>query len=77
MRNTAATGVFPGNVTAVFPNGGIVNGFNTLTAETVTVTYANPASNPLDVTVTVSYWENGRRATNTALRTLITQRVAS
>ena len=74
MRNTAVTGAFPGNVTAVYPNNGTVAGFSTLTNETVTVVYANAASNPLDVTVTVSYSENGRRTTNTALRSLITQR---
>ena len=74
MRNTASTGTFPGNVTAVYANGGTVAGFSTLTSETVTVAYVNSASDPLDVTVTVSYLENGRRATNTALRSLITQR---
>lgn len=74
MRNTAATGTFPGNVTAVYPNGGTVAGFTSLTNETVTVAYASTVTNPLDVTVTVSYLENGRRAANTAMRSIITQR---
>jgi len=75
MRNTAATGTFPGNVTAVYPNGGNVAGFTSLTNETVTVTYVSAITNPLDVTVTVNYLENGRRAANTALRSLVTQRI--
>ena len=74
MRQTAVTGIFPGNVTAVYPNGGTVGGFTSVTNETVTVAYVSTASNPLDVTVTVNYLENGRRATSTALRSLITQR---
>ena len=74
MRNTAATGTFPGNVTAVYPNGGTVAGFTSLTNETVTVAYVSAVTNPLNVTVTVNYLENGRRAANTALRSIITQR---
>ena len=74
MRNTAVTGTFPGNVTAVYPNGGTVADFNSIPNEVVTVSYANTNSNPLDVTVTVNYLENGRRTASTALRSLITQR---
>ena len=74
MRNTAASGTFPGNVTAVYPNNGSVSGFTTLTSEQVTVAYASAAANPLDVTVTVSYSENGRRAVTQTLRTYMTQR---
>ena len=74
MRNTAATGTFPGNVTAVYPNGGTVAGFTSLTNETVTVAYVSATANPLNVTVTVNYLENGRRAANTAMRSIITQR---
>lgn len=74
MRNTAATGTFPGNVTAAYPNGGNVAGFTSLPNETVTVSYASAITNPLDVTVTVNYLENGRRAANTALRSVMTQR---
>ena len=74
MRIAAVTGTFPGNVTAVYPNNGTVAGFTSLTSETVTVSYVDATTNPLDVTVTVAYSENGRRATNTALRTFVTQR---
>lgn len=74
MRNTAASGTFPTNVTTVYPNNGTVSGFTNLTNETITVSYANAVADPLNVTVTVSWSENGRRTVNTALRTIITQR---
>lgn len=74
MRNTAASGTFPGNVTSVYSNGGIVSGFNTLTNEQVRVTYASATANPLDTTVTVTYNSNGTRASTVTLRTYITQR---
>ena len=74
IRSTAASGTFPANVTAVYSNGGTVSGYSTLTNESVVVSYANAAANPLDVTVTVSYSENGTRSMTAALRTYITQR---
>jgi prepilin-type N-terminal cleavage/methylation domain-containing protein len=74
MRNTASGGAFPGNVVAAFPNNAAVAGFNNLTGETITVGYADPTSDPLTVTVTVAWSENGRRNVNTALRTIMTQR---
>lgn len=81
MRNTAVTGTFPGNVTAAYPNSGSVSGFSSLTSEVVRVTYADRngdgnalTDNPLDVTVTVTYLENGRRNTTMSLRSLVTQR---
>lgn len=74
MRSAAATGTFPANVTGTYANGGTVAGFTTLTNETVTVTYANAAADPLDVTVTVAYRENGTRNVTATLRTYITQR---
>lgn len=74
MRNTAATGTFPSNVTSAYPSGGTVSGFTSLTNETVTVSYASATANPLDVTVTVSYSENGRRTVTASLRTYMTQR---
>ncbi len=75
MRNAAAAGQFPGNVTAVYPNGGAAAGFANLPGERVVVAYANPGADPLDVTVTVSWAENGIRNVNTALRTYLTQRL--
>ncbi len=74
MRNAAATGTFPGNVTATYANGGTVGGFSNLTNETLTVAYVNPATNPLDVTITVAWRNHLNRNVNTALRTRITQR---
>ena len=81
IRNTAAGGTFPGNVTAAYPNNGAVTGFTNLSNETVRVTYTDfngdgnaLTDNPLDVTVTVTYFENGRTASSSALRSLVTQR---
>lgn len=74
IRNTAASGQFPDDVTASFPNGDTVDGFDTLTNEQVTVSYADPDADPLDVTVNVSWLGNGRRPVSAALRTYVTQR---
>ena len=74
MRNLAASGTFPTNVTGTYSDGGTVSGFSNLTSETVTVSYANSSANPLDATVTVSWSENGVRTVSTSLRTYITQR---
>ena len=75
IRTTAASGTFPANVTAVYANGAAVSGFPTLTTEAVTVSYASATADPLDVTVTVSYKENGTRTLTQTLRTYVTQRV--
>jgi len=75
MRNTARIGTFPTNVTTAFPNNGNIAGFNSLAGQQIVVTYVNPAVDPLDTTVTVSWQENGIRPVNTALRTLVTRRV--
>ena len=99
MRSTAASGTFPGNVVAAFPNNTARPGFQNLTAlcgglakpplactwpfaftpnntswEQVVVTYADPAANPLDVTVTVVWLDNSRRNATASLRSLVTQR---
>ena len=74
MRNTAASGTFPAVVTTSYPSGGTVSGFSNLTSETITVSYANSAANPLDTTVTVTWLQNGNRSVSTTLRTYITQR---
>ena len=76
MRNLAATGTFPANVTGTF-NGAVAASYAHMpssSAETISVSYANASANPLDATVTVSYSENGTRATTAAIRTYITQR---
>lgn len=74
MRNTASAGIFPANVTAAFPNGAPVAGFNNLSNEQVVVAYANPALDPLDITVTTNWREHGVRNTSIQLRTFMTQR---
>lgn len=76
MRNAAATGTFPGNVTAVF-SGDVDEDYSNMpdTAdETISVSYADPTADPLDATVTVTYMENGNRQTTATIRTYITQR---
>lgn len=74
MRNKATQGQFPGNITGTYPDGGTVSGFSDLTSQQVTVSYADPTANPLDVTVSVSWLENGVRQVQTDLRTLVTPR---
>lgn len=74
IRLSAATGQFPANVVAAFPNNGQVAGFNNLTNEQVTVSYASTVSDPLDVTIAVAWQEAGRRPTNISIRSLVTQR---
>lgn len=72
MRNAAASGTFPANVTGSF--NGTVSGYSSLPSEAVSVAYVSATANPLDTTVTVSYLENGRRTTSASIRTYITQR---
>ena len=74
MRNASMTGNFPQNVTGAFPNGAAAAGFNNLTGEQVAVTYGNVQADPLDITVTTTWLERGRRNTSTQLRTLMTKR---
>ena len=74
MRDTSTSGTFPDNVTAVYPHNAAVSGFSNLTSEQVTVSYADAAADPLDVTVTVTWLEHGRRSMSKAIRTFITQR---
>ena len=48
MRNTSATGTFPLNVTAVYPNGNTVGGFANLTNEQVHIINARICLNEED-----------------------------
>jgi len=82
MRQQSNVGTFPGNVTTTFPDAQNVNGFNNLNSEQVSVNYVNTGTDPLDVTVTVT-WVNksttvgetvNNRTMTTQLTTLITQR---
>lgn len=74
MRGASSSGSFPANVTAAYPNGAAVAGFANLSGETVTVTYVDPAADPLDVTVITRWLELGLRNSTAQLRTLLTQR---
>ena len=82
MRQQSVTGNFPANVTAQFPAGQSIPGFNSLDGETVVPTYENAASNPLSITVTVT-WNSvsktigggtSTRVVSRQLTTLLTQR---
>ncbi len=75
MRNAAASGTFPANVTTIYANGGTVAGFSNLVNETVTINYVDPLTNPLDVTVTIAWRNYHNRNTNMTLRSRITQRL--
>lgn len=60
-------------VVATFPNGLAVSGFNTLTNEQIVVSYADPNADPLAVTVTVNWTDQGRAMTR-VLSTQVTNR---
>lgn len=75
IRNAAASGTFPQNVTSAFPNASTVAGFTSLTNQQVLVSYADTSADPLDVTVTVTWQRSGLRSVSAALRSLVTQRV--
>ena len=74
MRDASASGNFPANVLAAYPDGGAVAGFNNLSGEQLVVTYLDTAADPLDVTVTANWLEQGSRAVTARLETLMTQR---
>lgn len=74
MRDASASGNFPDSVTTAYPNGATVTTFNNLTNERVTIRYADPTTDPLDITVTTTWLERGRRNQSIQLRTLMTQR---
>ncbi len=74
MRDLAASGTFPGNVTGTFANNSTDSSYTNLPSETITISYADAAANPLDATIQVSYQENSRRSTSVSIRSYITQR---
>ena len=74
IRNASKTNTFPQNVVTAFPQNGLVAGFANLTNEQVQVSYANPAVDPLDVLVTVTWLSYARRQVSETVRTYITQR---
>ncbi|MCM8813378.1 MAG: type II secretion system GspH family protein [Candidatus Omnitrophica bacterium] len=61
-------------LTARYPDGAAVPGFNNLNQETVIVRYANLAANPIKVYVTVSWQGQGGRIFQEELAALLTQR---
>jgi len=74
MRSASRTGTFPENVVALYPQNSQISGFDDLTNEQVTVTYADATANPLDATVTVTWLSYAGRQNSEAVQTYITQR---
>ena len=72
IRNVSDQGV--PQVVVSFPNGAAIPGFQNLVGEQVVVTYPNANSDPLDITVTVT-WQDRARAMTRSLRTQVTDRV--
>jgi prepilin-type N-terminal cleavage/methylation domain-containing protein len=80
IRRVAQTGNFPSNVVSAYSNGGTVAGFTALSNESVRVNYTDvngdgnaTNDNPLDVTVTVNWNENGIRTATNSIRAMVTQ----
>ncbi len=65
---------FPEDTVAAYPDGNTVAGIENLPNETITVSYASPTSNPLDVTITVAWTSYMGREHTEAVETYITQR---
>jgi type II secretory pathway pseudopilin PulG len=74
MRNASRDTAFPANVVTAYPNNSTLTGFDNLTDEMITVSYANTTANPLDVTVTVTWSSYPQRDNEEVIRTYITQR---
>ncbi len=74
IRNVSRTGTFPSNVVTAYPDTGELEGFDNLTSETITVSYASTTANPLDVTVTIAWVSYPQRDNEEVIRTYITQR---
>ena len=62
------------NLVFLYPDGGTVAGFNNLNLETIRVDYLNIASDPIQVTVTVTWQGKGNRTFTEQLTTLLTAR---
>jgi len=62
------------NLTASYPDGAFVAGFNNLPKETVRVEYASLATDPIKVYVKVNWQGQGGRLFNEELVTLLTTR---
>jgi prepilin-type N-terminal cleavage/methylation domain-containing protein len=74
MRNTSRTGTFPDNVVSAYPDGSTSTGSTHLTDETISVSYASPSANPLDVTIAVTWLSYTQREHTEIVQTYITQR---
>jgi len=64
---------FPDDIVSTFPNGEAVDGFANLPGEQVVVRYRDPNSNPLVVTVDVSWRSHCGVTMSTQLSTIISE----
>ncbi|MBI4845594.1 MAG: prepilin-type N-terminal cleavage/methylation domain-containing protein [Candidatus Omnitrophica bacterium] len=62
------------NLTAQYPDGAAVAGFNNLEQETVRVNYVDLTADPIQVTITVSWEGKGGAALTEEVTTLLTAR---
>ncbi len=62
------------NLISLYPNGATVAGFSNLAQETIRVDYLNVASDPIQVTITVTWQGKGNRTFTEQLTTLLTDR---
>lgn len=72
IRDTSTAGL-PAVTATNWTTWAVTNGLTLLNNESVTVTYANPAADPLPVTVQVS-WQDRGRARSASVDTLVTRR---
>ena len=74
IRDTATFGLFPNNVTDQYPDGADVPGFSNLQGQQIIVDYSSALSDPLDITITVNWLEDGFRNVSYTLSSIVTQR---
>jgi len=79
IRDSANTST--NNAVTTYPHGAVIpvpnyttNVNEQLIGQQVVVTYVDTTTNPLDVTVTVNWQDQGTRAVSTSLRSFVTQR---
>jgi prepilin-type N-terminal cleavage/methylation domain-containing protein len=70
----ANPGNFPNAIVVQWPDASPVVGAGTLPNEVITVTYVNPAANPLEVNVTSRWMDSVGRGVSLSMTTLLTDR---
>ncbi len=68
----AAAATFPGGITTLWPNTGVVAGVSSLPGEVVQVTYKSATADPLEVTVTSQFRDLRGRTLTVRVSTILT-----